>query len=75
MNELMNVINKSLVHRLHDKMWDDISAGDFACKPDILVPQKFVFGSPGVNVTLSCLVSGSPPPKVLTMIVGFYPED
>jgi|688.fasta_scaffold418742_1 hypothetical protein len=45
-------------------MWDEIMPGDFACKPDILVPQRFVFGSPGVNVTLSCLVTGSPAPQV-----------
>lgn len=56
--------------RLHDKMWDDISPGDFACKPEIIVPQKFVFGSPGVNVTLSCYVSGSPPPQVRWVVNG-----
>jgi len=56
--------NQNKICRLHDKMWDDISAGDFACKPEIVIPDKFVFGSPGVNVTLSCLVSGSPAPQV-----------
>ena len=44
--------------RLHEKMWDDIEAKDFACKPDITIPYEFVFSSPGRNATLSCHITG-----------------
>ena len=44
--------------RLHEKMWDDLQAKDFACKPDINIPYEFVFSSPGRNATLSCHITG-----------------
>ena len=36
---------------------------DFACKPEIRVPQSVVFSQPGANVTLGCFISGSPMPE------------
>ena len=36
---------------------------DFACKPEIHVPQSVVFSQPGANVTLSCWIVGSPVPE------------
>ena len=36
---------------------------DFACKPEIRVPQSVVFSQPGANVTLGCFISGSPVPE------------
>ena len=45
------------------KHWDQIETGQFACKPTTYIPLEFVFGSPGLNVTLSCLIRGSPLPK------------
>jgi hypothetical protein len=49
--------------RLEKKMWDELSSSDFACTPQVIVP-KFVFATSGVNVTLACLVKGSPASKV-----------
>ena len=48
--------------RLADKLWSDVQAADFACKPEIHVPQSVVFSQPGANVTLSCFIVGSPMP-------------
>ncbi len=48
--------------RLTDKLWSDVDAKDFACKPEIRVPQSVVFSQPGANVTLGCFISGSPMP-------------
>ena len=56
--------------RLHTKMWDEIAAGDFACKPHILIPFKFVFGAPNVNVTLACHITGSPIPQARWVVNG-----
>lgn len=56
--------------RLHGKMWDDINKREFACKPHIEIPYEFVFGSPGVNATLSCHVTGSPPPTTRWVVKG-----
>ena len=48
--------------RLADKLWQDVDPKDFACKPDIRVPQSVVFSQPGANVTLSCFIIGNPMP-------------
>ena len=48
--------------RLADKLWQDVDPKDFACKPDIQVPQSVVFSQPGANVTLSCFIIGNPMP-------------
>ena len=40
-----------------------VAAEDFACKPEIRVPQSVVFSQPGANVTLGCFISGSPMPE------------
>ena len=56
--------------RLHEKMWDDLQAKDFACKPEITIPFEFVFSSPGRNATLSCHITGSPPPQTRWVING-----
>ena len=45
------------------KMWDQIPTNQFACKPTTYIPHEFVFGAPGTNITLSCLIKGSPEPK------------
>ena len=45
------------------KMWDQIPTNQFACKPTTYIPHEFVFGAPGANITLSCLIKGSPEPK------------
>ena len=45
---------------------------DFACKPDIRVPQSVVFSQPGANVTLSCFIIGNPMPDAKWVLkVGF----
>ena len=48
--------------RLADKLWQDVDPKDFACKPEIRVPQSVVFSQPGANVTLSCFIIGTPMP-------------
>ena len=48
--------------RLFEKPWSDVDQKDFACKPEIHVPQSVVFSQPGANVTLSCFIVGSPMP-------------
>jgi hypothetical protein len=54
--------NKTLIFRLADKLWQDVDPKDFACKPEIRVPQSVVFSQPGANVTLSCFIIGTPMP-------------
>lgn len=49
--------------RLADRVWSEVSDGEFACKPEIDVPQSVVFSQPGANVTLSCFIVGSPMPE------------
>lgn len=49
--------------RLSEKLWSDVDQKDFACKPEIHVPQSVVFSQPGANVTLSCFIIGSPMPE------------
>ena len=39
--------------RLSGRLWGDVAAKDFACKPEIRVPQSVVFSQPGANVTLN----------------------
>ena len=51
-----------LLSRLADKLWQDVDPKDFACKPEIRVPQSVVFSQPGANVTLSCFIIGTPMP-------------
>ena len=48
--------------RLADRLWQDVVPKDFACKPEITVPQSVVFSQPGANVTLSCFIVGNPMP-------------
>ena len=48
--------------RLADKLWQDVDPKDFACKPEIRIPQDVVFSQPGANVTLSCFIIGNPMP-------------
>ena len=48
--------------RLFEKPWSNVDKKDFACKPEIHVPQSVVFSQPGANVTLSCFIVGSPMP-------------
>ena len=48
--------------RLADKLWQDVDPKDFACKPEIRIPQAVVFSQPGANVTLSCFIIGNPMP-------------
>ena len=48
--------------RLADRLWQDVEPKDFACKPEITVPQSVVFSRPGANVTLSCFIVGNPMP-------------
>ena len=55
-----------------DKLWQDVDPKDFACKPDIRVPQSVVFSQPGANVTLSCFIIGNPMPDAKWVLkVGF----
>ena len=56
--------------RLHNKKWDAVSTRDFACKPHIEIPFEYVFGSPGVNATLSCHITGSPRPQARWVVNG-----
>jgi hypothetical protein len=51
-----------ILSRLADKLWQDVDPKDFACKPEIRVPQSVVFSQPGANVTLSCFIIGTPMP-------------
>ena len=48
--------------RLADKLWQDVEPEDYACKPEIRVPQAVVFSQPGANVTLGCFIVGNPVP-------------
>lgn len=56
--------------RLNGKMWDDVSPRDFACKPEIILLDEFVFGQPGDNATLSCHITGSPKPSAKWVVNG-----
>ena len=57
--------------RLYQKQWDDVSASEFACKPDITIPfSGRVFGAKNVDATLACEVMGSPVPYVKWVIDG-----
>lgn len=56
--------------RLADKLWQDVNPKDFACKPEIRVPQSVVFSQPGANVTLSCFIIGSPMPDAKWVLKG-----
>lgn len=56
--------------RLADKLWQDVDPKDFACKPDIRVPQSVVFSQPGANVTLSCFIIGNPMPDAKWVLKG-----
>lgn len=50
--------------RLHGKSWDRLSLDDFACVP-LIAPNIDKFkGTEGGNVSLSCLMSGTPDPVV-----------
>ena len=40
-----------------------VEKNQFACRPEIHVPQSVVFSQPGANVTLSCFIVGSPVPE------------
>ena len=73
------VVNKKLYNRptscsepsrLYEKMWDDISAAEFACKPEISIPYPRVFGAPNVDATLSCHIMGSPVPQARWVVKG-----
>lgn len=50
--------------RLNGKSWDRLSLEDFACFPTISAESEEFRGTEGENVTLSCLVSGTPDPVV-----------
>ena len=61
--------------RLADKLWQDVDPKDFACKPEIRIPQDVVFSQPGANVTLSCFIIGNPMPDakwVLKVILSYF---
>ncbi|XP_054262391.1 uncharacterized protein LOC128986204 [Macrosteles quadrilineatus] len=50
--------------RLHGKSWDRLNLDDFACIPSIAAHSEVFSGTEGGNVSLSCLISGSPDPVV-----------
>jgi len=53
--------------RIAGKAWDDLTDDDFACKPQVLRAGVAGPAVPNVgngNVTMFCLVGGSPPPRV-----------
>lgn len=50
--------------RLQNKSWDRLSLDDFACPPTISAGSGKFHGTEGSNVTLSCLISGTPDPVV-----------
>ncbi|XP_040567289.1 uncharacterized protein [Lepeophtheirus salmonis] len=56
--------------RLHNKKWNEIHHEDFACKPSIDIPFPSVYSSPGMNASLSCLITGSPAPQARWVVNG-----
>lgn len=56
---------------LANKLWSDIGSNDFACKPQIVYPppdKVTTVEAFGEEVTLSCKVTGNPPPEVYWVI-------
>lgn len=52
--------------QLHGKLWSDIPADNFACRPRIVVPKSGTIIDAGTdNVTLTCRIKGSPKPDIM----------
>ncbi|XP_052124309.1 uncharacterized protein LOC113202139 isoform X3 [Frankliniella occidentalis] len=52
-------------HKLHRKLWSELSSEEFACRPQIMAPpQGTVLEADSDEVTLSCKVNGNPAPEV-----------
>jgi hypothetical protein len=45
-------------------MWNSLDIDDFACAPDIISTVTEVTKYVAANATLSCVVKGSPEPKI-----------
>ena len=56
--------------RLSDKTWAEVESYDFACKPSVIISDRHLVVPVGENVTLSCLVGGSPVPAVRWVLGG-----
>lgn len=52
---------------LSGKLWSDIPADNFACRPRIIQPKagSATIDAPNENVTLTCRIKGSPKPDIL----------
>lgn len=50
---------------LRGKLWSDVPAESFACKPVILMPHDgFTIDATNENITISCKMKGSPKPHI-----------
>lgn len=56
--------------RLNSKKWTRVEAAEFACKPKIEIPYKYVFGTLGANAELACKIKGSPIPRARWVVNG-----
>ncbi|KAF0311835.1 Leucine-rich repeat, immunoglobulin-like domain and transmembrane domain-containing protein 3 [Amphibalanus amphitrite] len=56
--------------RLIGKRWIDASSEEFACRPQITIPEPTVVADIGQNVTLRCQISGNPAAETKWVLSG-----
>lgn len=57
---------------LVDRLWEDVSAEEFACYPQVFIsPQLQVQAEAGGNVSFGCHVLGDPEPQVSWLYEGY----
>ena len=56
--------------RLVGKNWKATEPEDFACRPQITIPESTVVADIGQNVTLRCQISGNPPADTKWVLSG-----
>lgn len=56
--------------RLAGRSWDDAKSHEFACRPQIQLPEPRVVAEVGQNVTLRCQISGNPAPSTNWVMSG-----
>lgn len=56
--------------RLAGRFWQDVPSSEFACAPQVNLPETMLQQEIGGNVTVSCLVTGDPEPEVTWLLNG-----
>ncbi|XP_043191774.1 leucine-rich repeat-containing protein 24-like [Amphibalanus amphitrite] len=56
--------------RLASRSWSGVRSDEFACRPQIQIPEPHVVAEVGQNVTLRCQISGNPAPTTNWVMSG-----